>query len=415
MDFLHFLDRSVSPFHAAQEVILKLKEKGFIALDETKKWNLQKGQGYFVCRANRLVAAFKTPTEEIQKSLFLCSHLDSPSLKVKPTALTDDARVCVEVYGAPILHSWLDRDLALAGQIYFLNQENKLEKRIVFFPDEPLIIPQLAIHLDRSPPEKGFLVNKEEHLKAFFSLNPEENLFEKRIQEKVPLKKLLSFDLFLTSLEKASFIGSKKELIASARLDNLASVFATLSALLETPFQKNRIDLALFWDHEEIGSVSQTGADSSFASELLERIALSFDLSRQDYLCMKASSFALSCDLTHAFHPAFKEKYDPKNAPLLGKGPVIKFNANQKYATDGEQAAKLFSIANQAQIPLQQFASRSDIPSGSTVGSMVAANLGIPTVDLGIASLAMHSIRETIATNDLLQLILFLKEILLRD
>ena len=207
--------------------------------------------------------------------------------------------------------------------------------------------------------------------------------------------------------EKAGFVGYENEMIASYRLDNLTSAFASLYALTNVSAHANAIQMALFWDHEEIGSKTYAGADSLFANQILERICIQSKMDKEDYYRLKAKSLCLSCDVGHAFNPNFSDKYDPQNQVYMGKGPALKFSS--KYATSGATAARIVELADKKKIPLQKFASRSDISSGSTVGAMMAANLGIPTVDLGVACWAMHSIRETISVKDQIALSNLLK------
>jgi aspartyl aminopeptidase len=383
-DFLKFLNASPTVFHAAQEIAERLSKAGFRELHEEKSWKLEPGKGYFLVKGGALVAAFKIPKEAFRKALILASHLDSPALKIKPNPETSShsiEQLLTETYGSPILHSWLDRDLYLAGRI-----SSEGQSRLVKLEEDPLIIPSLALHLDRSQTEKGVLVNKQDHLKPIFSLTGE--TLAKR------LKKSFAFDLFLVPKEKASLLGSG--LLASHKLDNLTSAYAALYAMIHAKPNPKTLQMAFFWDHEEIGSMSSVGADSHFAYELLERLCPK----REDFFRLKSLSLCLSGDLAHGFHPSYADKYDPQNAPFLGKGPVLKFNANQKYATSSETGAKIVQLAEKEKIPLQKFASRSDIPSGSTLGSILSARLGVSTVDLGIAGWAMHSIREVISAKD---------------
>lgn len=383
-DFLPFLQKSPTVFHAAEEIVHQLKKKGFVSLDETTRWNLHPGKGYFVLRGGSLLAAFRMPKKEIVSATILATHIDSPGLKLKPRphlATQQISQFGTEVYGAPLLHTWLDRDLVVSG---------RLDGKLVHFEDHPLIIPSLALHLDRTITEKGLLVHKQDHLKPIVSLQADHTLAKK-------IQSATYFDLFLTPLEKPALIGHKKELLASYRLDNLTSAYAALQGLLHAPAQENVLQMALFWDHEEIGSMSYVGADSSFADQLLERI---FKKDREDFFCMKSRSRCLSLDVAHGFHPNFADKFDPQNQIFLGKGVAIKHNANQKYASHAETLSWVTEWAKREKIALQSFAGRSDIPSGSTVGSMLASHLGIPTLDVGIATWAMHSIRETIAVQD---------------
>ncbi|HSX38631.1 MAG TPA: M18 family aminopeptidase [Chlamydiales bacterium] len=409
-DFFSFLHCSPTVFHAAETIVSALKKQGFVSLNEEKRWQLEPGQGYVLTRSNALVTAFKMPDQRPRKTCILASHIDSPCLKIKPCPQQSSRSIHqlnTEIYGAPLLHSWLDRDLYVAGRLSVLDQKGKRVSHLVQFEEFPIIIPQLALHLDRS--DKDFAVNKQDHLRPIFSLSEKGIQLEDWLKKKIKFQSLSAFDLFLVPKERPSFVGFESEFIASYRLDNLTSAFAALYALIEAEAQKEMLQMAFFWDHEEIGSMSCLGANSCFANEILERICLSCKMDREDFFCMKNSSICLSSDLAHGFHPSFSEKYDPQNAPLLGSGPVIKFNANQKYATNSETAAYVVKLAKTRQLPLQTFASRSDIPSGSTVGSIMASQLGMATVDLGIAGWAMHSIRETIAAQDEIALCALLK------
>jgi aspartyl aminopeptidase len=297
--------------------------------------------------------------------------------------------------------------LALAGRIVIQKGKGPCQSKTVLLDDYPVIIPGLAIHLNRDIAEKGLLVHKQDHLKAVFTLRSKEKHLEDWLRKHHPFDKLMGFDLFLVPIEKASFLGFDDELIASYRLDNLTSAFASLAALMDTSPRTDVIQMAIFWDHEEIGSKTYAGADSLFVNQILERICMQFKMDREDYYRLKSRSLCLSCDVGHAFHPNFADKYDPQNAPIMGKGPALKFSS--RYATSGATAAPIAQLAEKKKIPLQKFASRSDIPSGGTVGSLMAANLGIATVDLGVACWAMHSVRETISTQDELSLCRLLK------
>lgn len=402
--FVRFLNRSPSVFHAAKEVSNALAEADFAPLSEKERWKFEPGQGYFLMRGDALVAAFRMPMQPPTSATILASHLDSPCLKIKPhpeEAHRSIGMLLTEPYGSPILHSWLDRDLFIAGRISVLDEQGALKSHLVKLDDYPVIIPQLALHLDRQVSEKGFHVNKQDHLKPIFSLHAKEKQLENRLKKHHPFKTLLAFDLFLVPNEPSSFLGFDSEFIASHKLDNLTSAFAALHALTQSGPRSDVLQAAFFWDHEEIGSKTCLGADSVCADEILERICHFFKMDREDFFRLKSRSICLSGDLAHGFHPSYADKYDPQNAPLLGQGPVLKFNANQKYATSSLTGASIVELAEKQKIPLQKFASRSDIPSGSTVGSIMASQLGIPTVDIGIAGWAMHSIRETIAAKDI--------------
>ena len=399
--FVHFLNHSPTVYHAAREIGVRLAEADFTPLYEGEKWKLESGKGYFVQREDTLIAAFRLPKKFPVSSTILASHIDSPGLKVKPHPEVSSHGIGLfgtELYGGPLIHTWLDRDLAIAGRIVVLTGNGQCESKIVLLDDYPVLIPGLAIHLNREVNEKGLTVHKQDHLKAVFTIRSKEKHLEDWLRKHHSFDKLLSYDLFLTPLERAAFLGFEDELISSYRLDNLTSAWASLEALIQAPPRQDAIQMAIFWDHEEIGSKTYAGADSLFANQILERICMQFKMDREDYYRLKSRSLCLSCDVGHAYHPNYSDKYDPQNASLMGKGPALKFSS--KYATSGATAAPIVHLAHKNKIPLQMFASRSDLSSGSTVGAMMGANLGIPTVDLGVACWAMHSIRETISAQD---------------
>jgi aspartyl aminopeptidase len=416
--FLQFLNRSPTPFHAAAEIADQLKQKGFTQLHEKERWHLEKGKGYFVSRGDALIAGFRLPSTQFDGATILASHTDSPCLKLKPhpEIITKSiGQLGTECYGSPILHSWFDRELMIAGKVIGLNKKGAQITRLVTLNDHLVMIPQVAIHLDRTMSEKGVLVHKQDHLKPIYSLKGKENDLFDLLKKKYDFKEVLGFDLFLVPAEPSALFGFDQEFVAAYKLDNLSSVYASLVALLETKAHPSRLQLSIFWDHEEIGSLSALGANSLFAEQLLERIAFSFNTSREDFFRMKSQSVCLSVDAAHGFHPNFSEKYDPQNSSLLGDGVVVKFHANQKYATLADGGSFLLHLANQQKIPLQQSASRSDIPSGSTVGPIMAAQLGISTVDCGVGCLAMHSAREMMSIQDELSLCSLLKAVFAFD
>lgn len=396
-DFFDFIATAPTAWHAAQEIEKRLTKAGFAPLSEKAEWKLESGKSYFVQREGTLVCAFRVPLKKPSGAIIIASHTDSPALKVKPqpdSVSRGMAQLSTELYGGPLLHSWFDRDLAIAGKI-----ETDKGSQLVYLKDCPVIIPQLAIHLDRSIHEKGIMVNKQDHLKAILSLKEPETL-ESLLKKKFSFTTLYAFDLYLVPTEAASLAGAHQDLIAGYRIDNLSSAYACLDAIIHTKSQPEQLQCAIFWDHEEIGSMSSTGADSLFVDQVLERIGIGLNQTREDFHRLKSNSVILSADVAHAWNPNFPEKYDPQNSPAMGQGVVIKFNAGRKYATDATSVAHLSKIAEKHNIPLQKAANRSDIPSGSTVGPIMSANTGIPTIDLGVGCWAMHSTREIIATSD---------------
>jgi aspartyl aminopeptidase len=396
--FFQFLTNAPTSFHAAKEIGICLAEADFESIGEWAEWRLQAEHDYYVTRAGSLIAAFRMPKQKPTSAVIIACHTDSPALKIKPNPDVINqgiSQLLTEVYGAPILHSWLDRDLAIAGRI-----ETDTGSKLVYLDQNPVVIPQLAIHLDKSVHEKGFLVHKQDHLKAIFSIQGTDTL-ETVLRKNFAFDKMYSHDLFLVPLEKPNFTGLHRELISGYRLDNLSSGFACLGSIIMATPREETLQIAIFWDHEEVGSTTPTGASCHFVDQLLERIGLALHQTREEFHRLKSSSIILSADVTHGWNPNFPEKYDPQNSPHLGKGVVIKFNAGKRYASDATSVASICKICDAKNIPLQQGANRSDIQGGSTVGPIMAANTGIPTIDLGIACWAMHSSREIVSASDL--------------
>lgn len=406
-DFKSFLANSPTAYQACLEVQKKLLAQGFSELKEKDLWKLKKGGSYFCLRGGSLIA-FILPSSTLQEAVILASHTDSPALKLKPNAeFIKEGMVMwgVEVYGAPLLSSWLNRDLGVAGKILYTDKKGTLHDGLVNFKAAPCTIPQVAIHLDREVNEKGLLLNKQEHLTALASLQEKPNYLLSLLKEELPIKELLAHDLFLYPLEEPSFIGSHHEMCAGYRMDSLASVYAITTAFLEHSDKSDQtLRMIALFDHEEIGSRTASGAESPFFSHILERIALHFKLDRDAYLRLIPHSTCLSVDLGHSVHPNYAEKHDPHHKPKLGSGILIKTHAQKKYATDLTSIKKVLAAIKKEKIPYQMIASRNDIPSGSTIGPIHAALTGIPTVDIGIGQLSMHSARELIATQDLVAL-----------
>ena len=403
LDFCNFIKNSPCPFHASDEIAKRLEEKGFSRLDTSQVWQLKPENQYFTVIDQCLVIAFKTPKNPPKKATILATHIDSPCLKLKPHPVTIVQSIGIlntEIYGSPLLHSWLDRECKIVGKVFIEDSQKQIKSKTIELPFS-VLINNLAIHLDRSIADKGVLIHRQDHLKPVFSINAKEGDFEKALQASVAGDKILSFDLFLVPKQEPSFFGMNEDLLASYRIDNLSSAYAALQAFIEPSQSVDCLQMSIFWDHEEIGSMSAKGADSNICQFLLQRILNNLGVSLEEAFALYSRSLCYSIDVAHGYHPNFSEKFDPQNAPFLGKGVVVKFNANQKYATNGANSAIVLHMAGKIGMNIQQFAARSDIPSGSTVGSMMAAMTGISTIDLGIACWAMHSARETICLQDL--------------
>ncbi len=416
-ELIDFINNSPTAYQATENIVKELTEHGFEELSEKDKWNLQKNKSYFIVRNQSSVIAFKMGNGNIAENGFhlIGAHSDSPALKIKPDSETiskNNIKIGVEIYGGPIKASWTDRELSIAGRVIVKNGE-KIESKIVDFKNPVAIIPNLPIHLNHDINE-GFKYNAQNHLQAIIGLtdNKEEKDFLKsKIAEKLDIKKedILDFDLFLYDWAKSKLCGFNNEFLVSGRLDNLAMTHAILKAILET--KKNRaVDVAIFFDNEEIGSRTLQGADSSFLKDILERISLSESKELEDFKRAIANSFLISSDMAHAYHPDYPEKHDPFYTPQINKGPVIKYNANYRYSTTAESAAYFANICEKAGVPYQKMANRSDMRSGSTIGPMTSAALGIKSLDIGNPMWAMHSTRETGGTLDHIYVIKAFKE-----
>ena len=411
-NLFYFLDNSPTAWHAVdccQEKLLKL---GFYELKEKDSWKLKPSQNYFVTRNGSSICAFSLPSLKPKSFRIAASHTDSPSLKLKPNAAykkENMVMLSLEVYGSPILTSWLNRDLQIAGRILFTDNNNEICEKIVLLKDFFVAIPTLAIHLDRSINDKsineeGIKVNKQSQLSAIAAIentDSQENFIEKILKKTTPFKHLLSHELFLVPKEKAAFIGENNSLIASYRVDSLASVHACLEAFSQKrKLKKHEINMINFSDNEEVGSETSQGASSTFMSETLERIIISLGYDRETYFQILSQSFLASVDLGHAFHPHYENKHEPQHIALLNKGVLIKTNAQQRYASNAKSLAEIINLCHKEKIPFQHYVSRGDIPCGTTIGPIHATKTGISTVDIGIPQLSMHASREIMGTED---------------
>ncbi len=417
-DFRAFVDNSPTSWHAVEEMGNRLAILDFIPLSESEKWSLEPGKSYFVIRDGSL-CGFSLPKQKPKKAALIATHTDSPALKIKPLPEIQKENMTllgVETYGSPILASWLGRDLGIAGRVVTVDADQNLSEKMVFIDDAPLYIPFLAPHLDRESHEKGLLLNKQDHLIPIATLSDEgfkKGYLEMLLRRQFSFHTLLSFDLFLVPLESSKFIGGSNEMIASYRLDNLASAHAALVALGNPKKTASALlQMALFYDHEEIGSRTETGAESPFFSEILDRIALSYKMDKEELYLLKHNALCLSVDMAQAFNPNYKERYDPEHHALVGKGVVIKYHAGKKYVSHAQGAAAVILLCQKLNLNYQSYVNRSDIGSGSTVGPIFAAQQGITTVDIGCPQLSMHATREVMACQDYYDLCTLLTQFL---
>lgn len=408
---IEFIYESPTAFHALSTVKNMLGHCGFRELKEEDQWNLEKGNKYFVTKNDSAIAAFVVGTGNIEEHGFkiIGAHTDSPTFRIKPapeiTSEGNYIKLNTEVYGGPILNTWLDRPLAVAGRVTMRNGNILFpETRLVNIQKPILVIPNLAIHMNREV-NKGMELNPQKDMLPMMSHVNESlekgNYLLNAIAEelKVSVGTIIDFDLFLYEYEKGSIIGLNEEFISSSRLDDLAMVHAGIEALTRVePAQATNVMMA--FDNEEVGSRTKQGGDSQFLSNVLERIVISQGKGREDFFRALAKSFMISADLAHAVHPNHGDKHDPVNRPFLNKGPVIKISANQSYTTDSNSDAVYEEICKKANVPVQKFVNRSDLKGGSTIGPISASHIDIRSVDMGSPILGMHSVRELGGVSD---------------
>ncbi len=398
-----FLDESPTCYHAAANAKAALTAAGAVELRESEQWKLEKGTLYVVERGDSALVAFRVPEGPFHGFLMAAAHSDSPTFKVRETAEAASAgntlRLSVEPYGGGVWRGWLDRPLSVAGRVV-IRQGDRLVSRLVNIDRDLLVIPGVAIHMDRSV-NKGAELNPAVDLLPLLGCGKEPGAFRKLIAEAAGVREehLLSTELFLYPRTKAVQTGLNGEFIVSPRLDDLQCVFGCLEGFLAAKPGGSLPVLAVF-NNEEVGSNTRQGADSTFLTDVLERIAHGCGLDSDAWKVAVANSFMVSADNAHAIHPAHPEYADKGEFPVLGGGIVIKYNANQRYTTDAVSGAVFQAICQEAGVPVQRYSNRADLPGGSTLGNISTAHLSVPTVDIGLPQLAMHSVCETAGAAD---------------
>jgi aspartyl aminopeptidase len=405
-DLVDFLNRAKTPYHASKAVCDSLKASGYIELSERAPWACEPGQRAFVERGGSSVVAFEVGRRPPSESGFLVvgAHTDSPNLRLKPNCQVGGSGVrslAVEPYGGVLLTTWLDRPLSLAGRVV-----GKSGRVHLFDADRSLmVIPSLAIHLQRDVNTQGLVLNPQQHLRPLLSVDlgaeSVDVLAELLALAPESTDAISSFDLCLLDATEARLEGKSGDFICSGRIDNLVSCFAALSGLLDAGPGHEATRVMVLYDHEEVGSRSFSGAHSTLLGDVLTRLsqALSPADSEAPFRAL-AASMLLSADMAHAVHPNYPDKHDEQHRPLLGQGPVLKTHANLSYATDAITAAAVHMAAERAGITLQRYSARNDMPCGSTIGPLAAARHGIRTADVGNPMLAMHACRELCAAAD---------------
>ncbi len=419
---MDFIQQSPTPFHAVASMASALRGGGFQQLYETDEWQLTPGEHYFLTRNGSSLIAFVMGEQDIATDglRMVGAHTDSPCLKVKP--LADVKRfgyyqLGVEVYGGALLNPWFDRDLSLAGRVSFVNDKQELHSCLVDFERPIAVVPSLAIHLDREANSER-TINRQEHIPPVLAVVDEDDsvnlhaLLTQQINsthKKLRISKLLDFELCFYDTQPPALTGLHRDFISAARLDNLLSCYVGMQSLLEAPTE--RTSLLVCNDHEEVGSTSTSGANGPMLKDVVSRICGE----PQQMIRAVQNSLFVSADNAHGIHPNYADKHEMNHGPILNKGPVIKVNSNQRYATNSETAALLKNIAARVNVPLQSFVIRSDMGCGSTIGPITASELGVPTLDVGVPTFAMHSIRELAGSEDAYALHKVLSEFMRSD
>lgn len=411
LELIDFLYDSPSACHGVKATQKILDENGFIEIKEADKWDLQAKGKYYVIKNDSALIAFEVGTGDIEETGFrlIGAHTDVPGFRIKPNPQMISegkyVKLNTEVYGGPILHTWFDRPLSIAGKVSLKGASPlKPETRLVNINKPLLIIPSLAIHMNREVNE-GFKINRQvDTLPLLGLINDKlekEDYLMNILAEELQVNKedILNFELGLYEYEKGMLIGMNEELISSGRFDDLWMVYAGIRALVDSR-ENEATKVMICIDNEEIGSLTAEGANSTLLNNILERITLGLGKDREGYYRTLANSIMISADLAHAVHPNLGDKHDPTNRPVLEGGPVLKIAASGSYSTDSFNGAVFAGVCEAAGVPFQKFVNRSDVRGGTTIGPVTAANLTIPVIDMGAPVLGMHSIRELASVKD---------------
>lgn len=402
-----FLDASPTPYHAVNSMKALLEEQGFQALSEGDSWGPLSAGRYYVTRNDSSIVAFVLADSDLAETgmNMVGAHTDSPCLKVKPKpekVQQSLLQLGVEVYGGALLNPWFDRDLSLAGRVSYEDENRQIRQVLVNFETPLAVIPSLAIHLDREA-NQSRTVNPQQHLPPVLCQLEDGDkldfraLLEQQCRQQYPdltIGKVLDYEICFYDTQKAAVTGLSGDFISSARLDNLLSCYVGLQSLLAA--EGKRSALLVCNDHEEVGSQSSSGAQGTFLLSVLQRLSQT----QENYQRMIDRSMMISADNAHAIHPNYPDRHDAEHGPILNRGPVIKTNANQRYATSSETSAVFRQLCEQNNVPVQDFVVRTDMACGSTIGPITASNIGIRTLDIGVPTYAMHSIREMAGSQD---------------
>ncbi|NRB38466.1 MAG: M18 family aminopeptidase [Pseudomonadales bacterium] len=414
-DLIDFIQASPTPFHATAEMQKRLQAAGFELLHEHEKWQLDPGKKYVLTRNDSSILAFSYGENTLAETgvRMVGAHTDSPCLRVKPNAdLVRNGywQVGVEVYGGVLLNPWFDRELSLAGKVSFLDESKTLQHKLINVETAIGMVPSLAIHLDREANKKRS-INAQTDLPVLLSMLPPKigsdaeakpqfkDLVLRQLHKQYPEAKaaeVLDYELAFYDVQPGSVYGVNGDFIAASRLDNLLSCYVGLQSLLHASENSAQSCLLICNDHEEVGSASAAGAQGPMLQNFLQRLVPE----QEDYLRCISQSMMISADNAHALHPNFADRHDANHGPKINAGPVLKINANQRYASNTETQSIYRALCAVNDIPLQSFVVRSDMACGSTIGPITATELGVKTLDIGVPTFAMHSIRETAGSDD---------------
>lgn len=403
-----FIENSPSCFHAIKTITEELKNEGFVEIKEKDTWQIEQGKKYYVTRNLSSVIAFKIPQNDFKSFNIVASHSDSPTFKIKANAEIEVknkyVKLNTEKYGGMICSTWFDRPLSIAGRI-LVKENNAVKTHLVNIDKDLVIIPNLAIHMNREVND-GYKYNAQIDMLPLYGDNSSKGSLMKTIAKEAEVEEesILGTDLFLYNRMNGTKIGSNEEYISSPRLDDLECAFTSLSAFLSEN-TSNSASVYCVFDNEEVGSGTKQGADSTFLYDVLRRINISLGKTEEDYYRLISSSFMVSADNAHALHPNYTDKSDLTNKVYMNDGIVIKYNANQKYTTDAVSASIFKTICDSVDVPYQTFTNRSDILGGSTLGNISNAHVSLNTIDIGLAQLAMHSTYETAGAKDVTYMI----------
>ena len=408
-DLLNFIQSSPTAFHAAQSIAKELSDAGFEELRDGDEWDLQPGKRYYVKRNESSIIAFVYGKKDLLNTgvRMVGAHTDSPCLKVKPQPELNRRgylQLGVEVYGGALLAPWFDRDLSLAGRVTYKTVDNKVASKLIDFKQAVVSIPSLAIHLDREVNNARTINSQRDIIPVLLQLAPDQTLAPNfksillaQLKQEYPQLEathVLDYEISLYDTQAPAFIGLQQDFIAAARIDNLLSCFVGLRSILQA--DEGVSSLLICTDHEEVGSVSCCGAKGPMLQQFLERLIPD----TETRIRVIDRSLLISADNAHGIHPNFSDRHDENHGPLLNRGPVVKINANQRYATTSETSGFFHWLCEQNEVPVQVFVARTDMGCGSTIGPIVSSELGVKTIDVGVPTFAMHSIREMAGVAD---------------